>query len=128
MSIAFLVVKDSATLYRLCGDVLVDHDLALRVRLSGVDREFQGIEQGAGVTIGHVDQVIERGLLKAYLELTVAALAISERLRRNGSQVSFRKWLELEDAAPADQSLVDLEVRVLRGRPDECHRAVLDPR
>ena len=63
-----------------------------------------------------------------HVQLAVAALGVGQRLARDREEVVLRQRLELEDAAAADQRLVDLEVGVLGGRADQDDRAVLDPR
>ena len=70
----------------------------------------------------------QRVVVNLHVELAVAALGVGQGLARDGEEVVLRQRLELEDAAAADQRLVDLEVGVLGGRADQDHRAVLDPR
>ena len=94
----------------------------------GLDGQFQRVEHAAGVAVGHVHQVRQRIVVELDVELAVAALGIGQRLASDREEVVLRERLELEDAAAADQRLVDLEIGVLGGRADQDDRAVLDPR
>ena len=62
------------------------------------------------------------------VELAITTLGIGQRLAGDRKEIVLRERLELEDAAAADQRLVDLEVGVLGRGADQDHRAVFDPR
>ena len=57
MGVAFFVVQDGALLDRLFGDGEGDVDESVGVRRGGGDGEFEGVEEGAGVAVGDVDEV-----------------------------------------------------------------------
>ncbi len=95
--------------------------------MSRLDGQLQRVEDAAGVAVGHVDQVGQGVVVDLDVQLAVAALGIGDSLPRDVEEIFFGQRLELEDAAAADQRLVDLEVGVLGGGADQDHRAVLDP-
>ncbi len=94
----------------------------------GFDRQLQGVEDAAGVAVGDVNQMGQGVVVNRHVQLAVAAFGIGQRLARDREEICLGERLELEDAATADERLVDLKIRVLGGRADQDHRAVLDPR
>ena len=69
----------------------------------------------------------QRDLVDLDVQLAITAFRVGQRLASDGEQVAFGQRLELEDAAAADERLVDLEIGVFGGRADQDDRAVLDP-
>ena len=97
-------------------------------RRSGFNRQLERVEHAAGVTVGHIHQVRQGIVVDLDVELAVTAFWIGQRLARDRKEIVLRERLELEDAAAADERLVDLKIGVLGGRADQDDRAVLDPR
>ena len=128
MDVALFVVQHGAALDALLRHRQVDADHALLIRRRGLDGQLQRVEHPARVAVRHVDQVRERVVVELHVELAVPALGVGQRLPGDREQVGLGQRLELEDAAAADERLVDLEIGVLGGRADEDDRAVLDPR
>jgi hypothetical protein len=128
VDVAFFVVEHGPALDGLLGDGQVDADHAVRIRLSRLHSELERVQHAARVAVRHVDQVRQRIIGELHVELAVPALRVRQRLPRDREQVGLGQRLELEDAAAADEGLVDLEVGVLGGRADEDNGAVLDPR
>src|SRR5699024_3494146 len=113
MDIAFLVVQDCAPLDRLLSDLTRYVPDAVSVGFRGGDRQLDGVEGRAGVTVGDVDEVIERIVMQLHLQVAVTAALRLKRLVDDAAQVLLVQRFQLEDAAAADERLVDLEVRVL---------------
>ncbi len=58
----------------------------------------------------------------------VSPLFVGDGTSDDARQIVVGQRLHLEDAAAADQSFVDLEIRILGRRADERHRTILDVR
>ena len=72
--------------------------------------------------------MIEGILVDRHVQFAVTALRISQRLADDLAQIILRERCQLEDAAAADQRLVDLEVGVFCGGADKDHGAIFYPR
>ena len=96
-------------------------------RRRGLDRQLQGVQQRARVAARDVDEVVERVRVDVHVEAAVAALGVGQRRLRDAVQVRTRERRELEDARPADERRVHLEVGVVRGGADQHDGAVLHP-
>ncbi len=134
MRVAILVVEHRTALNGLGGDVARDVDLRLvrAVRrfgagLRGLHSQFQRVEHTARIAVGYAHQVIERVLIEHDRQRAVAAFGIGQGLARHGAQVVLAQAAQLEDAAAADQRLVDLEIGIFSGRADQDDGAVLHP-
>ncbi len=130
MDVAFLVVEHGAALDALLGDAPGRRGSTPSGTAGGVvsTASSRALSTPRGVAVGHVDQVRQRVVVDLDVQLAVAALRVGQRLPRDREEVVLGQRLELEDAAAADQRLVDLEVGVLGGGADQDDRAVLDPR
>ena len=115
MGVAVLVVDERP----LAGGVL---DVPLRdrsvFRLCGLRRELEHVECRAGVAARVPGDPQHEVVVELDPELS------APRARDQGEVVE-REWLELVDLAARQQSRVDLEVRVLRGRADERDEPLL---
>ena len=155
VDIAFFVVEHGATLDGLLGDGAGDMDAGCVERgvcnvgriashrdaaryfvfrfgrgscgLRGFDGQLQGVKHAAGIAVGHVDQMGQGVVVDLDVQLSITTLGIGDGLPRDVEEIFFGQRLKLEDAAAADQRLVDLEVGVFSRRADQDHRAVLDP-
>ena len=127
MGITLLVVKHSALLNRLFGDRQIDRDGAVCIRLRGFHRQLQRIEQAAGITAGHIQQVGAGGGLDLDRPPAVAVLGIRQGPLQQLAQIPRFERLQPEQAGAAHQRLVHLEERVFGGGPDQGDRAVLHP-
>ncbi len=95
------------------------------------DRALEYVEGGPRIAAGEVDQVPERvvgeGDAAARSELAgQSPLGVLDRPPDDGPDIVVRERLEAPDPHPREEGAVHLEVRVLRRRPDEGDRAVLD--
>ena len=97
-------------------------------RRGGFDGQLERVEHAAGVAVGHIHQVRQGIVVDLDVELAVAAFGVGQCLASDREKVVLRERLELEDAAAADERLVDLEIGIFGGRADQDDRAVLDPR
>ena len=128
VNVAFLVVEHGAALDALFCDGEVNMDHAICIGRGRLDCQLQRVEQAARVAVGYVHQMLQRGLIERHVALAVAASGVGERLPRDGPQFIGVEQAELKDAAAANQRLVDLEIRVFRGRADQDDGAVFHPR
>ena len=124
MRVPLLVIQHGLALDRFLGDGQADGDAPIRVRLGGLHRQFQRIQGGAGVSVGHPRQVGERVRRDFHFSAAVSSLRVGQRGQQDRLQILFLQGFQLEYARPADQGLVDLEVGILRGGSDQDHRAV----
>ena len=126
--IAVLVVTHGALLDALGGDVDGDVNAAVRVTVGGENRELDGIERRAGVAVCSIREEFTCVVVDPGVEGADAFPRVREGTVDEGRDVLAGERLQLEDAGAGDQRAVDLEVRVLGGRADEDHGAVLDER
>ncbi len=78
--VPLLVIEDDPALDALLGDIKGDVNLSFRsCRWGGLDRQLQGVEHAAGVTIGDVHQVVQ-GIL-VYLDCQCADSRVRCRAR-----------------------------------------------
>jgi len=82
------------------------------------DRHLEGVQGGAGVTVGPVHQVVE-GIVVGRGPLRVEA-----PMKQDADRVR-RQSVQAEQARARQQGGVDLEVRVLGGGSDQREQAVL---
>src|SRR5690606_6303748 len=122
----FFVVEDGAPLDGLFGNGQVYDDDPCFVGRGGFNSQLQGVQHPARVAIGNVYQVVEGVGLEFDLETAVPPLRVAQCLQGDLAQVVVCQWLQLEDAAAADEGFVDFEVGVLGGGPDEDDHAVVD--
>ena len=80
MGIPLLVVEHSPLLDRFLGDRQIDQDGPIATWRGGFHRKFEGIEQAAGITPGHLDQMVPSSLAKVHLAISVAPVRVSEGL------------------------------------------------
>ena len=98
MGVALLVVEHGALLDRVLGDRQVDRDRAVSVRRCGFNSQLQRIEQAAGITAGHIHEVIRRFGADLHAALAVAALRIAQRPLQQLMQMLWLQRLQAEQA------------------------------
>ncbi|OQA43300.1 MAG: hypothetical protein BWY52_01914 [Chloroflexi bacterium ADurb.Bin325] len=128
VDVALLIIEHRAALDRFLGDRQVDMDRGVGARPGRLDGQLQRVEHPARIAVRYVHQVRQRVVVDPHIKPAVAALRVGQRLSRDRAEILLGQRLELEDAAAADERLVDLEIGVLGGRADQDDRAVLDPR
>ena len=128
VGIALFVVEHRPLLDRFLGDRQIDADLALAIGGGGLHRQFEGVEQAAGIAAGHIEQVGLGLVAEADGPLSVAPLRIGQGAVQQLAKVAWLQPLEPEQAGAADEGLVDFEVGVFGGGADEGDGAVLHPR
>ena len=127
MGVALLVVEHRPLLNRFFGDGQVNGDLAVGIRRRGFHRQFQGIEQAAGIAAGHIEQVVGGGVADRDRAVAVAHLGILKGPLEQLAQVRSLEGLEPKQARAAHQRLVDFKKWVFGGGTDQRDGAVLDP-
>ena len=118
MIVPLLVVEDGSFLDGLLGDRKVDVDDASLQGGGGFDGEFHRIEQGPGVAVGDVDEMIEGFGVDLDAQMSIPP-DIAQCVPGDAQEFLAGQGLELEDAAAGNQRSIDREVGVLRGRADE---------
>ncbi len=124
VDVAILVVENSTALDGFFGHGQIYVNNPILIRRRRLDSQLQRVEHTTGVSVGHVDQVLQGIIFRAYVEFSVAALNVGQGLVGNAPQVVFAQPPQLEDARTTDQGLDDLEIGILRGRADEYDGAI----
>ena len=125
--VAALVVAGRPPLDTLLGDLQGDMDPAvLRRGLRRQHTQLHGAQGPPGVPSGHIGQkirgvVIDGGIVHAH-----SLFAVIDRPQDQVAHILLRERLQLKDRGPGDQGPVNLKIGILRRRPDQGHRAVLD--
>ena len=68
------------------------------------------------------------GVVRPDGERSQPPFLIAQGPAQHGLDIGIRQWLELENLRAGDQRTVHIEEGIVRGGPDEAHRAALDPR
>ena len=127
VGVALLVVEHRPLLDRVFGDGQVDPDHAIAIGRGGFHRQFQGVEQAAGVAARHIHQVVGGLGADRHGPLAVAPLRILQGPLQQLVQVLRLQGLQAKQARAAHQRLVHLKEGVFGGGPDQGHGAVLHP-
>ena len=101
-------------------------------RSAGLGGDHQGgrlqrVEGVPGVAVGPVDQVGQGVVVKGQAPAAEAPLGVGQGPGDDQLEVAGAQRLQPEQQRAAHQGRVHGEERVLGGRPDQHHRAVLDP-
>ena len=99
--------------------------LAAGVRRGRHRRQFNGIQGGAGIVIGHHDEVQHGVVVHLDLELADSLELVPERSHDEHAQLLLGEGVERKQSRARQQRGVDLEGRVLRGGADQRHGPVL---
>ena len=126
MIVPLFVIEDGSPLNRFLRHLQVDANPARRIGRRGLHCQLDGVEQGAGVAVGHIDEVIECVGGDIHRQALVAAWGI-ERVPHDLPQLVLSHRSELKDAAARNERGVDGEIRILSRGPDEDDGAVLHP-
>jgi hypothetical protein len=127
VGISLFVVEHGPPLNGLFRHRQGDGDGAGIIGFRGFNRQFQGIEQSAGIAIGHIHQMVE-GLV-GNLDRNDRRSPVPDPPGSGPRPGTDRgaPGLELKKARAADQGLIHLKEGIFGGGPNQNYRAVFDP-
>ncbi len=128
MNIPLLIIQDRPPLNRFLGHRQVDHNCPGLIRRCRLNRQLQRIQYPPRIPIGHIHQMFQGRRVNLHIQRPISPLLIRQRLLRNLPQIIRRQRLQLENPAPADQSLIHFKIGILRCRPDQNNRPFLHMR
>ena len=91
-------------------------------------RIFERVEGEAGVTVGKVDEQVERVVVEFRAEFAEATLLVVQRANKNAADIVVAQRLQPHHARSGEQGTVDFERWILSRGADQDDRAVLDVR
>ena len=128
MFVAGAVIDDRLLLDAFLGGVKVDADGSVRARGGCAGGDFEGVEGFSGIAVAEFGEVGGGFGIEDDREVSQPAFFVGEGGAHERGQIFLGEQLELEHLRAGEERAVDAEERVLGGRADEAHDAVLDLR
>ena len=127
VGITMLVVEHGPLLDGFLRDRQADADVAVGIGVRAFHRQLERIQQAAGIAVGHIDEMLRGFGFDHHGPCAVAAFHIAQSPLQQLVQILRLQRQQPEQPGTADQGLVDFEVGILRGGPDQGDGAVLHP-